>query len=161
MDNPFNLPRKLAAGLLVTAVSISAFVWQPAVLAAEQGKGDHADVHAEAAKYPSVGAAWAAVQEGIKTIEGLTAQKNLKPIHEAEQKITGALKYLAANSTMVTADKATRLKPALSQAIKLADSVHHASDAGDQAKTESEFKKLKGALKLVEAQYPAEALQAK
>lgn len=152
------LSRGLAATLIAASLGTAA-MFPPHAFAAE--KAAHPEKHAAAAAYPSTGAAWAAVQEAAKEIDSLVAAKNLKPIHEAEEKLTGALKYLEGNSPMVTGDKATRLKPALAQAVKLADSVHHASDAGDQAKTEAELKKLKGALKLVEAQYPAEALQTK
>jgi len=111
-------------------------------------------------KIDSVGEAWNLIQKFVKEIESALAAKNLAPIHEAEENVSAGLKYLQTNSGMVTRDKAMRLQAALKQALVQSTNVHTASDAKDQVKTETEFKKLQGALKLVAVQYPPDALMA-
>lgn len=111
-------------------------------------------------KFNSVGEAWAVAQVMISEMETLFAKNDLKAIHPAEEKLSAALKYLQVNSPMVTGDKAKRLEAALKQTLALSGNVHSASDAGDAAKTEAELKKLRAGLKLVETQYPADALMA-
>lgn len=110
-------------------------------------------------KLPSLSTAWNVVQSSVKEIETLIAAKNLKAIHKTEEKLSEALRYMQSNSSMVTGDKAKRLQSALKQTMIFAANVHSVSDAGDQEKTEAEFKKLASALKLVEVQYPADVLK--
>lgn len=129
--------------------------------AAHQGATSEPSDHAHGeVKFITIGHAWAAIQDSINSIDSALAAKNLEPVHAAEEKLTSALKFLQGNSSVVTGDKAKRLDSALKQALTQAANVHAASDAKDQVKTESEFKKLQGALKLVEVNYPAEALAA-
>ncbi len=120
----------------------------------------HGDMKAADLKFTSVGEAWAVIQSSATRIEELLEAKDLKMIHSVEEQLSAALKYLEANSPMVTGDKQKRLAAALRQALILAGNLHGASDAGEVDKTGSEFRKLQSALKLVAVQYPAEALQA-
>ena len=121
----------------------------------------HSDAtHGSVPKLNSPGEAWAVIQSAVSQIQELAAAKDLKSIHTLEENVAAALKYLQANSPMVTGDKQKRLASALNQTLTFSGNVHTASDAGDQGKTEAELKKLQAALKLVAAQYPAEALQA-
>ncbi len=112
------------------------------------------------AKFLSVGAAWEMTQKSTAAIETAIASQNHEAIHEAEESLSGALSFLQANSPMVTGDKAKRLQSALKQALILSSHVHVAADAKEMTKAAVEFKKLQGALKLVQAQYPTEALKA-
>ncbi len=156
------LHRPLTAGLL--AVSTILFTGQP-LLWADAGKhapaspAGHAAGHATIA-FPSTGAAWATAQAALDEIDALIAAKDLKAVHPVEEKVSATLKYLEANSGMVTGDKAGRLKSAITQALTLSGNVHGAADANDVAKTMAELKKLRAGLKLVEVQYPADALKA-
>jgi hypothetical protein len=127
---------------------------------AKPGAADHQHGAPIDIKFKSVGEAWAVVQVMLAEIEALTAKKQLPGVHSAEEKLSAALRYLQANSAMVTGDKAKRLEAALRQALVLSENVHAASDAGDATKTETELKKLRAGLKLVEVQYPADALKA-
>jgi len=111
-------------------------------------------------KIGSLGEAWAMIQDSSKVISTELAAQNLESIHAAEEKLSVGLKYMQASSSMVTGDKAKRLESALKQALVQSANVNASSDTKDQVKTRIEFKKLLGALKLVEVQYPAETLKA-
>lgn len=128
--------------------------------------GAHQHEHASAQDHShadldlkSVGEAWGVIQTSMQTIESSINKGNLEPIHEAEEELHTALHYMEENSGMVTGDKAKRLKSALTQAMKLSSNVHEISDTGNIPKTKTEFSKLQRALKLVEAQYAADALK--
>lgn len=112
----------------------------------------------QATIFPNTGAAWAEVKASAGDMDKGIAAKNGEATHAAETRLTAALKWLETNSAMVTGDKAKRLAAGLKQALQAADAAHDAADAKDFAKAASEQKKLAGALKLIEAQYPADAL---
>ncbi len=145
------------AKLTIAAFAFTFAFAAPAVFADDK-KDDKKTDHPAAGHFASAAEAWTAAQDGMKEMGDLITAKKLKSVHEAEVKVVAALKGLGANSAMVEGDKKKRLDAALAQAAKLADSTHDAADDGQQAKTEAEFKKLQGSLKLIEAQYPAGAL---
>ncbi len=120
----------------------------------------HGDTKTTDLKFNSVGEAWAVAQSSAAQVGELLESKNLKAIHPVEEQLAAALRYLEANSPMVTGDKQKRLVAALKQALILSGNLHSASDATEAGKTEAELKKLQSALKLVAVQYPADALQA-
>ena len=99
--------------------------------------------------------AWKAAQGSVKSIESLVAAKNLKPIHDEQEKLDAALNYLQANTKDV-ADKA-RFDGAIKNATAASGRLHEAADAGDQAKVESGLKTLQGTIAMVEKQLPASA----
>jgi hypothetical protein len=138
MNNPFTLRRKLAAGLLVTSLAFAVVALpQPSLVAAEK-------TEVKAGSYASPQEAWKAAQEAAGEIEKLVAAKNLKPVHEGEEKLTAALKYLQANPGAV-ADKA-KFEGAVKNALRAAHTIHEVSDAGDQAKSEKALKTLQTVL---------------
>ncbi len=110
------------------------------------------------ASYPSLGAAWAQVEASSTALDAALAAKDGLAVHASEQLLSGAVAWIAANSPSITGEKATRLAAAVKQAIQAADATHDAADLNDFAKADTARKKLAGALKLVAAQYPAEAL---
>ncbi len=113
---------------------------------------------AEKKSFPSLGAAWAEAKAGADDLEkGITA-KDSKKAHAGEERVSAALNWMGANSPIVTGDQAPRLAGAIKGALKAADGAHDAADAGDFAKADTERKKLTGALKLIEAQYPKGSL---
>lgn len=147
MTKNSTLVRKLATCLLLaTTLTLSPFV-APNALAAEQG---HVNRDGTADAYPSVDEAWKAAQSALAEIEKLVAAKDLRPIHVAQEKIAGALKYIQEHPPE-SADK-PRLDGAIKNAISASEKLHTASDGGDQAKTESALKTLKTTLTLVEKQ---------
>lgn len=147
---------------LLAAALCAAFATSTPVLRADpkHAPAAHGDTKTTDLKFNSVGEAWAVVQGSAAQVGELLEAKNLKAIHPVEEQLSAALKYLEANSPMVTGDKQKRLAAALKQALTLSGNLHSASDATEAGKTESELKKLRAALKLVAVQYPAEALQA-
>ncbi len=92
------------------------------------------------------------LQEIHKHHEQITAtvtSKDLKPVHEHAEAIAELSKALPAK---VAADKKARVEGAANNIAKLSGTLHDASDAGDQAKTEAELKKLDGVLKALDTQ---------
>lgn len=112
----------------------------------------------EKKSFPSLGAAWTEAKAGAGDIAKGIAAKDSKAVHAGEERLTAALTWMGANSPMVTTDQAPRLAGAIKGALKAGDGSHDAADAGDFAKADSERKKLAGALKLIEAQYPKGSL---
>lgn len=110
--------------------------------------------------FSSVGQAWKAVETAIENSEKSIEAGNFKPIHEATEQMDGALKYLQAAGGIADNDKKMRAEAALKQMLALSGELHVAADAGDAAKSSQTLKKLQGAMKLVEIQYPPEVLAA-
>lgn len=143
--------RKLALSALVTSLSLATIALPVASARAHEGEdhgpgGTHFTAPAEA---------WKAAQASVKRIESLVAAKNLKPIHDEQEKLDAALNYLQAN-TKDAADKA-RFDGAIKNATAASGRLHEAADAGDQAKVESGLKTLQGTIAMVEKQLPASA----
>jgi len=119
--------------------------------------------HAESGptgSFSSIGQAWAVVTSAVEASSKAISAGDLKPIHETTEQMGGALKYLQTAGGINDSDKKLRAEAALKQMLGLTNDLHVAADAGDTAKSTQALKKLQGAMKLVEIQYPAEALVA-
>ena len=110
--------------------------------------------------FSSIGQAWKSLTAGIDESAAAIAAGNLKPLHEATEQTDAAVKYLQAAGGITDADKKVRAEAALKQMLTLSGDLHMAGDANNAEKSAQAFKKLQGAMKLVEIQYPAEALVA-
>jgi hypothetical protein len=75
--------------------------------------------------------------------------KNLKDVHDPIEAIPALAKALP---DKVVADKKARVQGSVNNLTKAADSLHHAADAGDQAKAEAELKKFDGVLSALSQQ---------
>jgi hypothetical protein len=75
--------------------------------------------------------------------------KNLKGVHDPIEALAVLAKALPDKSA---ADQKVRVQGSVNNLAKAADSVHHAADAGDQAKAEAELKKLDGVLLVLNQQ---------
>lgn len=75
--------------------------------------------------------------------------KNLKGVHDPIEAIPDLAKALP---DKVGADKKARVQGSVNNLTKVVDSLHHAADAGDQAKSEAELKKLDGVLLVLDQQ---------
>jgi hypothetical protein len=82
-------------------------------------------------------------------ISTAVSSKNLKPIHEHAEVLTALAKALP---DKVAPDKKARVQGQANNIAKVAGTLHDASDAGDQAKTEAELKRLDAALKMLDQQ---------
>ena len=121
--------------------------------------GDHG--HGVAAgSFSSIGQAWAAIKSAAEESAKSISAGDLKPIHEETEKADAAIKYLQSAGGVPEADKKARVDAALKQLLNLSGELHRAADAGDAEKSAQALKKFEGAMKLVEIQYPAEALKA-
>lgn len=69
--------------------------------------------------------------------------KNLKGVHDPIEAMPELAKALP---DKVAADKKARVQGSVNNLTKVTESLHQAADAGDQAKTEGELKKLDGVL---------------
>lgn len=143
------------------AVALMALV--PLALRAHEDKpkpahGDHA--HGAPAGYETAASAWAAISRTATELELLVGAKQLDGVHGQTDALAGALKALVEKSTDFSADKKKRFDAAVRQATTMADNLHDAADGAEQKRAEGEWKKLKAALSLVEAQLPAAVLKA-
>lgn len=100
--------------------------------------------------------AWQQLQTAFKSVQAKTEAKDLKGLHDLTDQMEGAFGSLKGAG----GKDSTRLDAAAKQGIAISGQIHVAADAGDQAKTESEVKKLAGVMKLVEANLPVEVKQA-
>lgn len=92
----------------------------------------------------------AAVKTKLAAIEQALAAKDLKGIHQLSDDAAAAAVILRDHVTPPP-DKKQRFDGAAKQLVEQLQAVHAAADNGDQAATESAFKKAQGAAKLVEA----------
>jgi hypothetical protein len=110
--------------------------------------------------FSSVGQALKVVATSIESSSKAVTAGDLKPIHEATEQMDGAIKYLLTSGSISDNDKKIRAEAALKQMLVLSGELHVAADAGDATKSGQTLKKLQGAMKLVEIQYPPEATAA-
>ncbi len=77
------------------------------------------------------------------------AAKNLKTVHDHSDAMTALANALPAK---IVADKRARVEGTAKNIAKVADALHDAADAGDQAKTEAQLKKLDAVLAQLDSQ---------
>ena len=80
--------------------------------------------------------------------------KNLKPVHETAEKLTGVLNLLPALSKDLPADKLKRVEGTVKNLAKALDALHDDADEGNQAGAEKQLGTVGSLLKLLSAQYP-------
>lgn len=89
------------------------------------------------------------IQKQHALITAAVTGKNLKGVHDPIEAIPALANALP---DKVVADKKTRVQGSVNNLAKAADSLHHAADAGDQAKAEAELKKFDGVLAVLSQQ---------
>lgn len=114
---------------------------------------------APAGNYSSIGQAWSDVKSVAESCGKAISAGNLKPIHEETEKADAAIKYLQNAGGVQDPEKKPRAEAALKQLLSLSGDLHAAADANDVPKSAQVLKKFEGVMKLIEIQYPAEALQ--
>lgn len=131
-----------------------------------QAHGDHEKTShdkkdSEPIKVPdTVAGIWHEIQEHKEELQKTISEKKLAEVHELAFEIRDYAKAMPDKSKDLPTEKMTRLQSAIKQIEKIASDLDSTGDAGDQAGTESNFKKLEGALKLIEVQYPPQTLKA-
>jgi hypothetical protein len=86
-------------------------------------------------------------QHGL--ITAAVSGKNLKGVHDPIEALAKLAKVLPDKSAE---DEKLRVQGSANNLAKVADSLHHAADAGDQAKAEAELKRLDGVLLVLNQQ---------
>jgi hypothetical protein len=130
-------------------------------VAAALGGAQTALAHGEAASSPAkptIDAANAAsadealhiVRDNLAVIEKELSEKNLKGLHDLTDVSLAAARALQ-KKAMPPAEKKVRFDAAAKQLAAQLEKLHVTADAGDQLASEAEFKKTRGALKLVDA----------
>ncbi len=127
--------------------------------AGDAGATPHAEHQAHAHSAAVADAASKNVEDALHAIHGkqselaeVVANKKLADVHHLAFAIRDLAKPLAEK---VSADRRTKVEGTINNIAKLADELDASGDAGDQAKTEANVKKLDGTLKLLEAQVSA------
>jgi len=140
---------------VIVALSAALTIVRFASAAEEQG-------HMEGeAKIPAtVGGIWAEVKEHEEELGKIIEDKKLDKVHEAAFEIRGLVNALPDKSEDLPADNLAKVKSNARYVADIANRLDESGDAGDQAATETNFKKLQDFLKTIEAQYPPEILAA-
>lgn len=157
---------KMKIKLKLTALALSAAMglFNGSVLQAHEHdeKAEKGHKEGKEMKMPdTIGGIWHEIQEHKEGLAMTIKVKELADVHKTAFEIRDFAKALLAKSKSLPAEKMTRLQSAVKQIEKIASDLDSTGDAGDQAGTEANFKKLEGALKLVEAQYSPEMLKSK
>ncbi len=147
--------RFLLAGALLALAPAGLLAHDEKPKAAAHGSHEHGS---KAGSGTAAGA-WATISQAATKLESLIGAKQLDGVHDQTDVLLGAFKTMPEEFTSLGADKKKRLEAAIRQASAIADSLHEAADGAEQMKAEAELKKLKAALKLVEAQLPPEAIR--
>lgn len=149
-------------GLLCGAGAQVSHAHPPADAGGAAGPGHHHDHdhdHKVDIEFISTGHAWAWIGHSAEAIAKGLEDGNMKLVHDSEVVLAAGLAHLQGHSDMVTGDRARRLEAALRQARQISAALHHAADHEDAEGVAAQLARLRGALRLVEAQYPAEALE--
>lgn len=133
--------------LFITTSLIAALAAFQPVLANEgheQAAADKSTSSASVASDPM-----ADIQTHFKTLDEMLAAGTLPEMHAVIEKIEKADKALEEKTTL-TGENKTRLSSTVKQLNAQLAKLHKVSDKNDKAATETELKKAKSALKLVE-----------
>jgi hypothetical protein len=119
-----------------------------------------ADENEVATKIPAtISGIWSEVKEGEGNLSTIITDKKLDKVHEAAFAIRDLVNALPDKSTDLTVDNLAKVKSNAKYVADIAKRLDESGDAGDQAATEANFKKLQNFLKAIEAQYSPEQLK--
>ncbi len=94
-------------------------------------------------------------EEQLSTI---ITDKKLNKVHESAFEIRDLVNALLDKSSDLPADNLAKVKSNAKYVADIAKRLDESGDAGDQAGTESNFKKLQNFLKVIETQYSSQQL---
>ena len=143
-------------GLALVAGAALLLAMNPSLRAHDDDKKmDHEHMKGEEMAKPTTSAAaLEQVHQLHMVLADQVKDKNLKPVHETAEKLTGVLNALPALSKDLPADKLKRVDGAVKNLAKALDALHDAADEGKQAETEKQLGSVDSLLKLLSAQYP-------
>ena len=137
---------KITTLIAIAGTALASFGLTPSLLAHEGH--DHGAKNKAALPDTADGIMKELHQQHALITTAVTA-KNLKGVHEPSEAIPELAKALP---DKVAADKKARVQGSVNNLGKVIESLHQAADAGDQAKSESELKKLDGVLLALDQQ---------
>lgn len=140
---------------LALVAGASLFLAGPLVRADEKMGHEHKE--SSAAMPTTAAAALDKAHDLHMEIAALVKAKNLKPVHESAEQLTATLNLLPGLSKDLPADKLKRVEGAVKNLTKALDAMHDAADKANQAGTEKQLGVVEALLKVVSAQYPANA----
>ncbi len=132
--------------LITTTILAVLAAFQPAL--ANEGH-EQAPADKSTSSAPVVSDPMADIQAHFTTLDEMFAAGTLPEMHAVIEKIEKADKTLEEKTTL-TGENKTRLSNAVKQLNAQLTKLHKVSDKSDKAATETELKKAKSALKLVE-----------
>ncbi len=106
----------------------------------------------------TVAGIWNEVNEHEAELGKIIADKKLDQVHEVAYEIRDMVNALPDKSKDLPAEKLVKVKACTKYVADIATRLDASGDAGDQASTEANFKKLQSFLKTIAAQYPAGVL---
>ena len=150
---------------LMKTMLTGVFIFSTAIYAGpNHDHGDHHEHYTpefEHKDYGSVASAWAALNTSVSAVEIAVDDNEIANVHDICPELAASTHYLLDHSNLEDPAKQTRLKAALNQLSAAIDSLEDYSHFGNEYATEAgrELKKIQGALRLIEAYYPADVLQ--
>ena len=145
---------KMKWSVIAVALSVSVAIVGFA-LAAEE----HEHKEGKEAILATITGIWQEVKEHEEELGKIIAVKKLNEVHEVAFEIRDMVNALPDKSMDLPADKLAKVKSNAKYVADIAERLDESGDAGDQAVTEANFKKLQDILKTIEAQYPSEELK--
>ena len=114
---------------------------------------------ASAAIPATVAGIWQEVKEHEEELGKIITGKKLDKVHEAAFEIRDMVNALPDKSIDLPADNLAKVKSNAKYVADIAKRLDESGDAGDQAGTEVNFKKLQNFLKVIETQYSSQQLK--
>ena len=102
---------------------------------------------------------WHEAREHEEELGKIITDKKFDKVHEVAFEIRDMINALLDKSMDLPADKLTQVRSNAKYVVDIAKRLDESGDAGDQAGTEANFKKLHGLLKTIEAQCPPDELK--
>ena len=138
--------RKFITGLCVAFIAVAS------VRGHEEGAEDKSPIPV------TLGATWQAILKKQAELQGATASQSLPTVHQMAFRLRDLCNTLPKKSPDLPSDKLARVNGAVKNIAKLTDELDKTGDAGNQAGTDANVKKLEGVLKLLASQYDAAKL---
>ena len=104
-------------------------------------------------------AAWADIQQLVKSMQTAVQSNNLHGIHDPSMKIRLPIKTLKQHSSMLSGDKGQKMAAALKRLDSSVTDLHSASDEGSQQEAQKALKEVETAFDQLKAQDPDTAFK--
>lgn len=142
--------------LVIATIGIGLGFYQSA-WAGDHSEGQHKEGSDTAIEKPdSLDTVWDEIREHQEKLHNTIKEKKLSEVHEAAFALRDQVKLLPEFSKDLSADNQKKLNTWIAGVSASADKLDEYGDAGDQAATEKEAKRVDILIKSIEKLYPAE-----